>query len=244
VTPSTRSASRSALVLHDIGGPIGIEWAGRHPDRVLSLTILNSPVRVGSFRRPWPMHPFAIRGVGEVWLRLMRRPFWSVLFRSVGLGRQGAMTNAEINAYLTLLKRVDGGKMFLRIMRGFELTAEKERQLLDALRTRTAPARIIWGRDDRMLGRARLAEAQDAVRPEATHLVPGRHFLQEDSAEEIADCIGAAAVGGHGRRTAAVAVADTSHSSSAIAGSTDHEATPDRTSGPPSTTGTSCAFSK
>jgi hypothetical protein len=45
------------LVVHDIGGPIGFERAITHPERVLSLTVLNLPVDVAVFRRPWPMHP-------------------------------------------------------------------------------------------------------------------------------------------------------------------------------------------
>jgi D-arabinose 1-dehydrogenase-like Zn-dependent alcohol dehydrogenase len=45
------------LVVHDIGGPIGFERAMTHAERVLSLTVLNLPVDVVVFRRPWPMHP-------------------------------------------------------------------------------------------------------------------------------------------------------------------------------------------
>jgi haloalkane dehalogenase len=33
---------RCHLVVHDIGGPIGFEWAITHPKRVSSLTVLNS----------------------------------------------------------------------------------------------------------------------------------------------------------------------------------------------------------
>ena len=60
---------RCHLVVHDIGGPVGFEWAIRNPERVLSLTALNTLVDVASFHRPWPMHPFSIRGIGELWLR-------------------------------------------------------------------------------------------------------------------------------------------------------------------------------
>ena len=65
---------RCHLVVHDIGGPIGFEWAIRNPDRVLSRTALNTLVDVAVFRRPWPMHPFSIRGVGEAWLVGVRPP--------------------------------------------------------------------------------------------------------------------------------------------------------------------------
>ena len=30
------------LVVHDYGGPIALDWALDHPDRLLSLTVLNS----------------------------------------------------------------------------------------------------------------------------------------------------------------------------------------------------------
>ncbi|WP_203586016.1 alpha/beta fold hydrolase [Subtercola lobariae] len=177
---------RCHLVVHDIGGPIGIEWASRNPDRVLSLTILNAPVRVADFRRPWPMHPFSIARIGELWLALMRRPFWVPLFRLVGLQHQNAMTNAEINAYIDVLKRNDGGKAFLKIMRGFELTEQKQDLLLRALRRLAAPIQIIWGQNDTMLGRDRMQQAVDAVGATQAELLPGKHFLQEDNAHALA----------------------------------------------------------
>jgi pimeloyl-ACP methyl ester carboxylesterase len=46
------------LVVHDIGGPVGFELARALPDRVKSLTVLNTLIEVGSFRKPWVMWPF------------------------------------------------------------------------------------------------------------------------------------------------------------------------------------------
>ena len=57
---------RCHLVVHDIGGPIGCEWAVAEPERVLSLTALNTLLGVASFRRPWSMAPFAVPGLGRV----------------------------------------------------------------------------------------------------------------------------------------------------------------------------------
>ena len=142
------------LVVHDIGGPIGFEWAIRHHGRVTSLTALNTFVDVAGFRRPWPMPPFAVRGVGELWLAGLRRPVWRSIFRHVALGEQSAISDPEIDSDLTLLKRDDGGRAFLRIMRGFELTAAKQRFLFEGLSARDYPAQVVWGRDDRSFGRA------------------------------------------------------------------------------------------
>lgn len=44
--------SRFHLVVHDIGGPVGFELAAAMPDRVTSLTVLNTLVEVDSFKRP------------------------------------------------------------------------------------------------------------------------------------------------------------------------------------------------
>ncbi len=50
---------RCHLVVHDIGGPIGCEWAVRNPDRMLSLTALNTDLSAG--RLPPPLDDAAIR---------------------------------------------------------------------------------------------------------------------------------------------------------------------------------------
>jgi pimeloyl-ACP methyl ester carboxylesterase len=65
---------RFHLVVHDIGGPIGFDVVARIPQRVASLTALNTIVRVASFKRPWSMEPFARRGIGEIYLRSSSTP--------------------------------------------------------------------------------------------------------------------------------------------------------------------------
>ena len=51
---------RFHLVVHDIGGPVGSGLAAAHPGRIASLTVLNAPVEVDTFHRPWVMKPFAV----------------------------------------------------------------------------------------------------------------------------------------------------------------------------------------
>jgi pimeloyl-ACP methyl ester carboxylesterase len=43
---------RFHLVVHDIGGPVGFELAAAMPDRVRTLTILNTLIEVDTFKRP------------------------------------------------------------------------------------------------------------------------------------------------------------------------------------------------
>jgi pimeloyl-ACP methyl ester carboxylesterase len=180
---------RFHLVVHDIGGPIGLEVAAADPHRVRSLTVLNAPVAVESFHRPWMMEPFAHPVVGEAWLKSIRLPAaFAALMRYVGVTRR--VSGAEIACYVPLLLGDDGGRAFLQIMRGFEATADKQRHYLAALRGKPYPAQVVWGvRDPALTWRRYGVQAQLAAGLDDAILLPGKHFVQEDCPEEIADAV-------------------------------------------------------
>lgn len=180
---------RFHLLVHDIGGPIGLEVASAVPERVLSVTLLNTIIEVQSFHRPWPMEPFAHRGVGEAWLASMHVPgTFAALMRLVGVSRRVPI--AELACWPPLLFGDDGGRAFLKIMRGFELTAAKQRLYLDAVRDTRYPVQVVWGARDRMLPWRRYGvQAQRAAGVAAPIMLPAKHFLQEDCPGEIAAAV-------------------------------------------------------
>jgi pimeloyl-ACP methyl ester carboxylesterase len=180
---------RCHLVVHDIGGPIGFEWAIRNPDRVASLTALNTLVDVDGFRRPWSMRPFSIRGIGELWLRSLSRPAMIEVLYLQTIGDRAAVSRAELGAYHSLLKRGDRGRAFLRIMRGFELTAEKESFFRAGLSRRPYPAQVVWGRRDPALGEERRHAVQEFLGVDEPILLDAKHFLQEDQAPAVATAV-------------------------------------------------------
>jgi len=184
---------RCHLVVHDIGGPIGCEWAIRNRDRVLSLTALNTWLNVATFRRPWTMAPAAIRGLGNVYLASMTRFGMAELIYLQGIGDRSAVPRVEVHAYRDLLKRKDGGHAFLKIMRGFELTREKQDFLWSGLARRQYPAQVVWGVDDPALGETYRLIVQEVLRVEDPILVPAKHFLQEDQAPAVAGAVAATA---------------------------------------------------
>jgi pimeloyl-ACP methyl ester carboxylesterase len=180
---------RCHLVVHDIGGPIGFEWAIRNPQRVRSLTALNTLVNAATFHRPWTMHPFSIRGLGELWLRATPKLLFSELFYLQGIEDRSATPRSEVMAHVELLRRGDDGDAFLKIMRGFELTEAKERFFFEGLAKRSCPAQVVWGRDDPALRAERRREVKRALRTEDEVLLPAKHFLQEDQAPAIAAAV-------------------------------------------------------
>jgi pimeloyl-ACP methyl ester carboxylesterase len=113
------------------------------------------------------------------------------LFYLQGIGDRSASSRAEIGAYYDLLKREDRGRAFLEIMRGFELTRQKQDFLWDGLGEREYPAAVVWGENDPALGMKYCRIVCDVVGVEDPVLVPAKHFLQEDQAPAIADAVAA-----------------------------------------------------
>ena len=175
------------MVVHDIGGPIGFDIISRIPGRIRSLTVLNTIVDVSTFQRPWVMEPFAWPAIGRLWLQTTQTPVFYGLLRMLGMYE---ISRTEAQAYARLLVAQDGGRAFLRIMRSFERTPAFEQRIKAALKARTFPAQIIWGKDDPALRAKTYApHLQSALNLQGYEEVRGKHFLQEDSAPEIAALI-------------------------------------------------------
>jgi len=183
---------RCHLVIHDIGGPIALEWAVRNRDRILSLTVLDTLIDLTRFRRVWSMDLAAPPVIGPLWVATIRPPVARWLFYVQGIKDRSATPSHEVDAHIALLHRDRGGRSFRKIVRGFELTEEKERLYTDGMREAGWPATILWGKDDPALGADRRRAIEDILGIEA-RILPAKHFLQEDQAPAVATAIGSLA---------------------------------------------------
>jgi pimeloyl-ACP methyl ester carboxylesterase len=175
------------LVVHDIGGPIGFELAHHKTEAIQSLTILNTMIRAHEFRRPWPMKPFAYPGLGELWLSGMIKPVFRQLMYRFGVENNDCMGTDELNAYVDLLKRDDRGEAFLKIMRGFELTSDKQDRYVDTVRDLDVPKAVVWGATDPALPLDPFAHnAREIAGVDRIVELEARHFLQEEQPRAIA----------------------------------------------------------
>lgn len=179
---------RCHLVLHDIGGPVALEWALRNRDRVRTLTVLDTFVDVEDFRRVWTMALASPPVIGPLWVRSTRSPLARWLLYMQGIEDRSAVPKHEVDAHLALLRRGDHGRAFREIVRGFERTAEKERFYTEGLRAAEWPAAIVWGARDPALGPERRQVIERLLGVRAT-VLPARHLLQEDQAPAVARAI-------------------------------------------------------
>lgn len=177
------------LVVHDLGGPIGFDLIRRISDRILSLTVLNTLVYASKFKKPVVMRPFSIPLLGRLWVLQMNSPGIVPFFRWKGVLK--GPTYSEIRAYGKLLVRSDGGNAFRKMMSSFENTSEFEERILPKLQDRSFPAQVIWGKYDSELK----VETFGSDLKQALNLktdifqVEGKHFLQENCHDEIAERI-------------------------------------------------------
>lgn len=181
--------ARMHLVVHDIGGPIGFMLGSRAPERIASLTVLNTWVDLDTHRKPWPMWLFTKPGVDKATVATMTAPMAWALLQQTGVKRVRAASVGDAAAMIDLLRREDGGHAFLAIMRGFEQSAVVRRELEDALARRPYPAAVAWGRFDPTMGAARATHLADVLRCGEPRFLDGKHFVMLDEPAAVADTI-------------------------------------------------------
>ena len=179
---------RLHLVVHDIGGPVGLLLAEHLGERVRSLTVLNTITDPTRFTPPPVMRPFTVSGLGEAWLKATIDPAFLALMRWQGVAGRG-VTNAELLAHRRLLLRDDGGAAFLRIMRSYEYDEATAARMRAGLHV-TEHRQVVWGEKDPALRLDRYGTmARDVADVDTIHRLPGKHFLQEDCAPAIANLV-------------------------------------------------------
>ncbi|GAB5551784.1 MAG: alpha/beta fold hydrolase [Saprospiraceae bacterium] len=179
------------LVIHDVGGPVGLEMLAAYPERILSLTILNTLiVNVGTFKKPMVMRPFEWKGAGELYLKTLVPALFQQLMYVQGVQDKSAFGFQEAQAYTQLLKYQDNGKAFLKIMRSFEPTPVKEQLYTKVIQKLTVPKQVVWGAKDTALTLKDFGyPIRDVLNIKRFFEINGKHFLQEDCAEEIVEKI-------------------------------------------------------
>jgi haloalkane dehalogenase len=178
---------RFHLVVHDAGGPVGFELADAIPQRVRSLTLLNTVVDMNTV--PFPMEIYARFATGKWWPALPSARITRELIYRIGIRNRATVPPEEVDAYRELVLRADNGRAYLRIMRNLERTPEKALRYKRVVDTHKVPypVQIIWGADDPILSlRKHGWRAREAAGLATITTLPGKHFLQEDMAPEIA----------------------------------------------------------
>lgn len=168
------------LVLHDIAGPIGAEWAIENPGKVRSITITNTLMDVADFRPPFPTFLFRLPIIRHVVFSTMNVPTWIRIFRHSGVRNPDSIDEDVIAAYIYLLRNNGGRRSFLQIMDGFDLSEKHRDHLRDGLLAIDKPMQLVWGEQEIAIPEAQVDYIKQVFPLRASHMVDAGHFLQEE----------------------------------------------------------------
>jgi pimeloyl-ACP methyl ester carboxylesterase len=177
--------TRAHLVLHDFGGPWGLQWAADHPEAHASTTLINTGVIL---REKW-------HALAKVW----RTPVLGELFFATSSRRGSRAFMKRTNPPTFPLEHADAmydmyadkgtRRAVLRLYRATDLEPHVA-AVAPRLREAPRPTLVVWGAKDPYL-KVRLAQRQREVFPDATvvELPDSGHWPLADAPQAVVDVV-------------------------------------------------------
>ncbi|MEM9726452.1 MAG: alpha/beta fold hydrolase [Pseudomonadota bacterium] len=185
----------ATLLVQDWGGPIGLLWASRRPERVARLAVLNTIAHrpPGKVALPLPLRLFRTPGVGELMVKGLHA-FVKVFLFKAGLAHPERLTPTDKAAYLAPHPNWASRTSVLVFPR--EIPAGPGGRVSDymgALNERLVPAfqnkpvLIAWPMKDVAFGPDILEElwVKDFPKAEVHRIEDAGHYIQEDAHEVV-----------------------------------------------------------
>jgi pimeloyl-ACP methyl ester carboxylesterase len=173
------------MVLHDFGGPWGLQWASQHPDRLKSVVLIDTGVLIG-----YPGHPSALEWhtpvVGELNMATTTRQTFDAFLQAQNpKPLPWAFVNRMYDDYDRSTRCAD-----LHYYRDISNPDTLGRAQAAVLRQRPRPALVVWGQEDPYIPFT-LADTQKQAFPDAqVHIVPwAGHWPFVDHPEQVRDLV-------------------------------------------------------
>lgn len=153
---------RAHLVLHDFGGPWGLEWAAGAPQRVASVTLVNTGALI---RYRWHVLARIWRTpvLGEVFQATATRPLFRLL---TNRGQKRKLPRAYLDHMYDVNFTRPTRRAVLKLYRASSHPDRMGARQAAALAPHDIPALVLWGARDPYLGMD-LADAQREAFPSA-----------------------------------------------------------------------------
>lgn len=167
---------RVLLVAHDVGTAVAQIMVARAPERILGLMLIDGVCAdrwgLESLESIRSFDPAAADSLFRILVRRMHRQ-WT--------------TNVSENVIRRLLAAYEGAVGGARLIRAARSLDPKQTvAILDALRRRLVPSRVLWGEKDPFLTVDEVARPLAALVGAELRVYPGGHFLPLERPAEIA----------------------------------------------------------
>jgi len=178
---------RTDLVVHDLGGPIGMFWAVRNPRRVHKIVLLNTLVYPET---SWAVKLFLLALRTPVLRDYIVSPKGIIGAMKLGVVHKERLTREVLTPYTAPFETPAARKALIKAGSGLSIQGLAE--IARKLPTLEASLRLIYGENDRVLPDvAKTMQRIQRAHPQAelTALPGCGHFLQEDEPERVAELI-------------------------------------------------------
>ena len=158
---------RAHLVLHDLGGPIGLEWASANTSRVASMTLINTGVLAG-YRWHRTARGWQTPLVGELLQAItFRTAFRRAIISQEPHGLPRDFVDGMYDNYDRRTRRA-----VLGIYRDLKKVGKNAKTLIPTLAAADLPCLVVWGAGDPYIP-ASFADRQRSAFPRAqVHILP------------------------------------------------------------------------
>jgi pimeloyl-ACP methyl ester carboxylesterase len=178
---------RVGLAVHDLGGPVGVHWALRNPERVTHLALLNTLL--------YPQFdPSVIEFVRQLTTPGEREkltgPEGLAGIVRLGVANEASASDEVIAAVRAPFEDDDSRRALADAGVGLELDVFSE--LEKGLPSLTMPVRIVYGEHDPILPDVAETVARlkrDLPQAQVTTLPDCGHFVQEDAPEQVGELL-------------------------------------------------------
>jgi cis-3-alkyl-4-acyloxetan-2-one decarboxylase len=184
------------LVLQDWGGPIGLGFAIRHPERIKRLVVMNTwafPIAAGTLLHPL-LEQFRTPGLGEALVQGLN--LFVEGFLPAGIHQRNRINEVMMSAYRAPFPDFNSRAPILAFPRDIAVGDDHPSSAMigeieDNLDRLGVPALIIWGMRDLAFPQQMIKGRWLRYFPEAEvhRLDQAGHFLQEDEPEKIVELI-------------------------------------------------------
>jgi haloalkane dehalogenase len=175
------------LVVHDLGGPVGLYWAIQHPGRIPKLIILNTLVYP---QTSWAVKLFLIAMKTPGLRDYLVSPKGIVAAMKFGVVQKKRLNRAILTPYTAPFEDPAARKALIKAGSGLGIRGLAK--IARELPGYPTSIRLIYGEKDRVLPDVAKTMARlkrDHPRAELTALPNCGHFLQEDDPDQVAQLI-------------------------------------------------------